>query len=885
MANTIIHHLDFYSPWPLFGTKLSHQWGESRANFESLTPIVQGAVVDADANLIKAGDLAGWEFGEEDFHNKFRVFWNKGPSQFQFQCNDGSEVAPLWSTAFYVDCVNEDIQFNFDGFFTKDLHVAGGFYQAGAGATSTITVTDTTAAQTFQATKITFSRDGFYITGDTSGNPIINLDGSIGSGGGSGEINTASSLGGISLVGTKAGVDLPFKGLTAGPNITLTPSGTAITIEAAASSGGGGSGFYGSVVKQVDVTGVNPEVTFSGVKVFSFNHQNFYITQNDPNTDEVLVNWRDLSPATGDPTVKTGVISRDFTGVEWQFTHNFNETDLLWAAYDSIKEAIIPDKVDTSDPNLTYFYFTNSITGTAVLSTGRVSTTVTFAETEPGGGTFEDDTFKFDSAFFYISGSGTSGQPIVSLISGGGVTAHGALTGLLVANDHPQYRDATLPYTDSLDMGSNRIINVAAPVAGTDAARLTDIGPGFYGIIFRGTDPGVGTHRSDDFKFHSDFFYIQGTPSAPIVSLQDDIVVGSIEAGSNVVTVRNTTGLTIAKHKIVALTGNITGKTPEVQLADATDSTKVPTIGITLAAIPDNNFGTIIISGSLDKVNLTNIGLAGASVGNRVFTSISTPGDLQTATVLHPNFSQVVGVVTDDNNNNGSIYVTPQSIRDLNDGTFFNTFTIGLTTATSVVLAKTSTAARTATFQDASGTVAYTSDIGPGFYGVIFQETQVGGTSFKDDTINFDSNFFYLTSGGDGKPIVSVRNEFDEKSITIPYPSRNDEAFWWVPAKGIEVKSVYHVLRAHDSGFYPSVDWTIRFGPNPHGIGTELVTGGSLTSFYPGAPVGDPSPIITFSNATIPAGNQVWVETKDLGEGGGIEEQFHITLQYTLEDV
>jgi hypothetical protein len=47
-----------------------------------------------------------------------------------------------------------------------------------------------------------------------------------------GEANTASSLGGESLVGTKDGVDLRFKGLTAGANITLTPGPNSIEIAA-----------------------------------------------------------------------------------------------------------------------------------------------------------------------------------------------------------------------------------------------------------------------------------------------------------------------------------------------------------------------------------------------------------------------------------------------------------------------------------------------------------------------------------------------------------------------------------------------------------------------------------------------------------------------------
>ena len=58
--------------------------------------------------------------------------------------------------------------------------------------------------------------------------------------GGSGEANTTSNQGaGQGLAMTKSGVDLPFKTLVAGANITLTPTADTLTIES--TGGGGGS--------------------------------------------------------------------------------------------------------------------------------------------------------------------------------------------------------------------------------------------------------------------------------------------------------------------------------------------------------------------------------------------------------------------------------------------------------------------------------------------------------------------------------------------------------------------------------------------------------------------------------------------------------------------
>lgn len=52
-----------------------------------------------------------------------------------------------------------------------------------------------------------------------------------GGGGGGGEANTASNIGsGVGLFSSKVGVDLQFRSLVAGPGVTITPSGSTVTI-------------------------------------------------------------------------------------------------------------------------------------------------------------------------------------------------------------------------------------------------------------------------------------------------------------------------------------------------------------------------------------------------------------------------------------------------------------------------------------------------------------------------------------------------------------------------------------------------------------------------------------------------------------------------------
>jgi hypothetical protein len=58
------------------------------------------------------------------------------------------------------------------------------------------------------------------------------------------------------------------------------------------------------------------------------------------------------------------------SGVEWQIEHNLNYKPVFAMAFDDGDHFIIPDKIDTSGRNTTYFYFEESVTGTAIISTG-----------------------------------------------------------------------------------------------------------------------------------------------------------------------------------------------------------------------------------------------------------------------------------------------------------------------------------------------------------------------------------------------------------------------------------------------------------------------------------------------------------------------------------
>jgi len=142
---------------------------------------------------------------------------------------------------------------------------------------------------------------------------------------------------------------------------------------------------------------------------------------------------------------------------------------------------------------------------------------------------------------------------------------------------------------------------------------------------------------------------------------------------------------------------------------------------------------------------------------------------------------------------------------------------------------------------------------------------------------------FYVSKDGDGTSIINLKHDFLGKHITLQNPDRNEDITWFVAEEDMTVVGMDSFLRTQDSGFYPSVKFSIRFGsgipttPN----GTELTTGGWQIGFYPGHPYLTENPLrrASFTNPNISGGDWVWLHTGDIGEGNGIEEELHVSLK------
>jgi len=232
----------FYTPWPLFGRRFSSQLDESRHNSEALHPLVRAAGLDGLSSPLKDHAVQSWEVGEDGFHNKYRLFWDKDNDTFRIQENIGTTDVPSWDDRLTIGSSGELV-----GNFYVDATGGSGVSDHGA----LTGLSDDDHPQYLLASAAT-SRAAF------AANWTDLTDG------GSTTLHTHDhgGLGGLS------DDDHPQYLLRTDEN-----------------------GFYGSVVKMSDGS-----KSFRGITVIAVDKDHFYLEQNAGNTDEVVIS---LKPPAG----------------------------------------------------------------------------------------------------------------------------------------------------------------------------------------------------------------------------------------------------------------------------------------------------------------------------------------------------------------------------------------------------------------------------------------------------------------------------------------------------------------------------------------------------------------------------------------------------------
>ena len=108
------------------------------------------------------------------------------------------------------------------------------------------------------------------------------------------------------------------------------------------------------------------------------------------------------------------------------------------------------------------------------------------------------------------------------------------------------------------------------------------------------------------------------------------------------------------------------------------------------------------------------------------------------------------------------------------------------------------------------------------------------------------------------------------KSATIENPDGTEDITLFFTPVALEVSEIRAVLRG---GLTPSMTWTLRYGPDRDAVGTEIITGGTVTT-----DVNTGDDITVFDNPSVPVDNFIWLETT---AQGGTVHTLHITIRYT----
>ena len=562
------------------------------------------------------------------------------------------------------------------------------------------------------------------------------------------------------------------------------------------------------------------------------------------------------------PLSRNLAVSGTFTpeSTEWVWEHSLNTKPILWNTFNLEDKSIIPQSVDVSNPNIAYFYFSQAYAGRAI-AVAEVARGDGIRVTDGTNNYTQSTILSFNHGQFYIS-HGLEGYPTINLqpnaVSGmahdtltglsnddhsqyllasqatsraaftanwtdltdggattlhshaAGATDHGTLTGLsdddhtqysladgtrafsgtvsgvaptadahlttkayvdtrfadfyrnsiesdhgglggLSDDDHSQYllaSDATnratfaANWTDLTDGGATTLHSHAVADHGTLSGLSDDDHPqyllrteastGFYGVNFRETDGNPPAFRNDTLIFDSEYFYLQSDSTGkPTVSLRP-----AAGGGAGVTDHGALTGLSDDDHSQYLLASDATNRaTFAANWTDLTDG-------------GETSLHTHPASGG-----------AGGGFYGVNFRETDGGPDFRNDTIyfdsesfyLHPN----------------SVGKPVLSFRGSSSGVSDHGALTGLTDDDHSQYLLASDATNRATFAanwtdltDGGATTLHShaedSGSGGGFYGVNFRETD-GGPDFRNDTIYFDSDSFYLHPNSVGKPVLSFR--------------------------------------------------------------------------------------------------------------------------------
>jgi len=151
----------------------------------------------------------------------------------------------------------------------------------------------------------------------------------------------------------------------------------------------------------------------------------------------------------------------------------------------------------------------------------------------------------------------------------------------------------------------------------------------------------------------------------------------------------------------------------------------------------------------------------------------------------------------------------------------------------------------------------------------------VDGSSGSVDLIlpdSFGLDGQVLTADGTGVMTWEYGNGPFIKAIGVENPTSSEDITLFYTDDSITITQINSVLRGTST---PSVTWTMRYDSDRNVTGTEIITGGTITT---SRQLGDED--VSFDNSVVPAGSWIWIETSAVS---GTADEINITIEYTRD--
>ena len=458
------------------------------------------------------------------------------------------------------------------------------------------------------------------------------------------------------------------------------------------------------------------------------------------------------------PLSRNLAVSGTFTpeSTEWVWEHSLNTKPILWNTFNLEDKSIIPQSVDVSNPNIAYFYFSQAYAGRAI-AVAEVARGDGIRVTDGTNNYTQSTILSFNYGQFYIS-HGLEGYPTINLQPGAaGASDHGALTGLS-DDDHSQY----LLASDATDRA-------------TFAANWLDLTDGgattLHSHAAGATDHGTLTGLSDD--DHTQYSLADGTRA----------FTGTVEGIAPTADAHLTTKAYVDtrfadfyRNAVGSDHGGLTGLTDDdhSQYLLASDATNRATFAANWTDLTDGGATTLhshavadhgTLSGLSDDDHPQYLLRTEASTGFYGVNFRETDGNppaFRNDTLI---FDSEYFYLQSDSTGKPTVSLRPAAGGGA--GVTDHGALTGLSDDDHSQYLLASDATNRATFAanwtdltDGGETSLHThpasGGAGGGFYGVNFRETD-GGPDFRNDTIYFDSESFYLHPNSVGKPVLSFR--------------------------------------------------------------------------------------------------------------------------------